>query len=39
MNHSRHFWSLVVRYEPRYRRLDKELGDSWKCVPTWMGIY
>lgn len=39
MNHSRRFWGLVRRYEPDYRRLDRRLGESWKQIPTWVGIY
>ncbi|MGI9236618.1 MAG: M48 family metallopeptidase [Woeseiaceae bacterium] len=39
MNHSRRFWGLVGRFEPEYRRLDKDLNSSWKRIPTWVGIY
>lgn len=39
MNHSRHFWARVRRHEPDYRKLDKSLGDSWKKIPAWVGIY
>ena len=39
MNHSRRFWRLVGRFEPDYKRLDKTLGDSWKQIPAWLGIY
>ena len=39
MNHSRRFWNLVGRFEPDYRRLDKDLNSSWKHIPTWVGIY
>ena len=39
MNHSRRFWNLVGRYEPDYRRLDSDLDQSWKRIPTWVGIY
>mgnify|MGYP001814738163 CR=1 FL=1 len=39
MNHSRRFWQRVGRFEPDYRRLDKTLGESWKSIPAWLGIY
>lgn len=39
MNHSRRFWGLVGRFEPDYRRLDKDLNSSWKQIPTWVGLY
>lgn len=39
MNHSRRFWKRVGRFEPDYKRLDKALGDSWKQIPAWLGIY
>ena len=38
MNHSRAFWRLVGRYEPRYRRLDRALGEAWRDVPAWLEI-
>lgn len=39
MNHSRRFWQRVGRFEPDYKRLDKALGDSWKKIPAWIGLY
>ena len=39
MDHSPAFWRLVSRYEPNYRRLDRKLGESWRDVPGWLGIY
>lgn len=38
MNHSKRFWALVTRFEPDCRRLDRELTESWRHVPGWMGI-
>ena len=39
MNHAKRFWGLVGKHEPDYRALDKRLGESWRQVPVWMGIY
>jgi len=39
MNHSRRFWLRVGRFEPDYKRLDKALGESWKQIPIWLGLY
>lgn len=39
MDHSKRFWNLVGRFEPDYRRLDRELTESWRQVPCWVGLY
>ena len=39
MNHSKRFWKRVGKYEPDYRRLDRELTESWREVPAWLGFY
>ena len=39
MNHSQRFWRLVSSFEPQYRKLDRELNNSWKQIPVWVGIY
>ena len=39
MNHSRRFWAHVGRFEPAYRRLDRELSNAWKEIPVWVGLY
>jgi predicted metal-dependent hydrolase len=36
MNHSARFWELVGRHCPDYRRLDRELLDGWRRVPSWV---
>jgi len=35
MNHSRRFWRLVERFEPRWRELDAALTRGWREVPAW----
>ncbi len=35
MSHSRRFWSLVGKFEPDYKRLDRALSESWQYVPLW----
>jgi predicted metal-dependent hydrolase len=35
MNHSRRFWALVGRFEPRWRELDRALSGGWRNVPPW----
>ena len=39
MDHSPAFWRLVRRCEPACRRLDRALGESWRAVPGWLGVY
>jgi predicted metal-dependent hydrolase len=39
MNHSKRFWKRVGRFESDYRRLDRALGESWREVPGWLGLY
>ena len=39
MNHSRDFWRLVGSFESDFRRIDRELNDCWKRIPTWVGLY
>lgn len=39
MNHSRRFWKLVSRFVPDYQKLDRQLGESWRHVPAWLGVY
>ena len=39
MNHSKRFWKRVAKFEPEYRRLDRELTESWRQVPAWLGLY
>lgn len=35
MAHSPHYWALVERFEPDYRRLDACLSGSWARIPVW----
>lgn len=35
MDHSRRFWKLVERFEPRWRELDAALTRGWREVPAW----
>ena len=39
MNHSKRFWRLVFKHEPGYEQLDRRLGESWRDVPNWLGVY
>ena len=36
MNHSRAFWATVAGYCPDYRKLDRQLLDGWRRVPSWL---
>ena len=36
MNHSRAFWQCVGRCCPDYRKLDRQLLDGWRRVPSWL---
>jgi predicted metal-dependent hydrolase len=36
MNHSRVFWREVARHCPQYQRLDAELLEGWRRVPSWV---
>jgi predicted metal-dependent hydrolase len=36
MNHSGRFWRRVERHVPDWRRLDRELLDGWRRVPSWV---
>jgi predicted metal-dependent hydrolase len=36
MNHSRAFWADVARHCPGHERLDAELLDGWRRVPSWV---
>jgi predicted metal-dependent hydrolase len=36
MNHSARFWALVGQHCPDCRRLDRELLDGWRRVPSWV---
>jgi predicted metal-dependent hydrolase len=36
MNHSRAFWECVARCCPDYRKLDRQLLDGWRRVPSWL---
>jgi predicted metal-dependent hydrolase len=36
MNHSRQFWQCVAQHCPQYRRLDQQLLEGWRVVPSWV---
>jgi predicted metal-dependent hydrolase len=36
MNHSRAFWDCVARCCPDYHKLDRQLLDGWRRVPSWL---
>lgn len=38
LSHAPRFWKLVAHYEPRWRELDKRLGDAWRDVPAWVEL-
>jgi len=37
-NHSKHFWALVKRYEPQYKKIDKTINDYWMQLPKWLDL-
>lgn len=39
MDHSPRFWKRVRRFEPDCKALDRELTESWRQVPAWLGLY
>jgi predicted metal-dependent hydrolase len=36
MNHSRAFWATVAGCCPDYRKLDRQLLEGWRRVPSWL---
>lgn len=36
LNHSRHFWALLARIDPDWRRHHDELRDARRWVPAWV---
>ncbi|MGH8372705.1 MAG: M48 family metallopeptidase [Gammaproteobacteria bacterium] len=36
LDHSARFWNVVAQFEPRWRLLDAELGESWRDIPAWV---
>ena len=36
MNHSRRFWNLVERHEPRFRHYEKQLNEATRLMPLWL---
>lgn len=36
MNHSAAYWAAVAEHCPDWRRLDRELTQGWKRVPSWV---
>ena len=38
LSHAPRFWKLVAEYEPRWRELDKQLGEAWRAVPSWVEL-
>jgi predicted metal-dependent hydrolase len=38
LSHAPRFWKLVASYEPRWRELDRQLGEAWRDVPAWVEL-
>ncbi|HEX5340098.1 MAG TPA: SprT family zinc-dependent metalloprotease [Gammaproteobacteria bacterium] len=36
LDHSTRFWNVVAQHEPHWKRLDAELGESWRDIPAWV---
>lgn len=36
MNHSRSFWARVADVAPDFEKVDRELRDAWRLIPTWI---